>query len=108
VLERDIEAYLVKLALERGLFTRKLSFIGHKGAPDRLVISPAGTCYWVELKARRGEKPLPLAPLQVREHAALRAAYQQVYVVSSIEEVERLMSAIFNDNLSFFESLKNR
>ena len=66
MLERDVEAHLVKRVEELGGECRKVKWIGRVGAPDRLVMLPFArmetirdgkliperpTCLWVELKA---------------------------------------------------------
>lgn len=107
--ESVIEKHLVKRVKELGGEVRKVSWIGRRGAPDRLVMMPAqykrvrhdgpqGTRYfdrkvrddltiWVELKAT-GEVP---EPHQEREHARMRAMGQRVEVIDSIEGVEELL-----------------
>lgn len=96
--ESVIEKHLVKRVKELGGEVRKVSWIGRRGAPDRLVMMPAsgdpsddnpdmGQTIWVELKAT-GEVP---EPHQEREHARMRAMGQRVEVIDSIEGVERLL-----------------
>lgn len=94
--ESIIERHLVKRVKEIGGQVRKVKWIGHRGAPDRLVmlhpraLGPcpwADTAIWVELKAT-GEKP---KPHQVREHARMRALGQRVEVIDSIEGVDALL-----------------
>lgn len=98
--ESDIEKHLVKRVKELGGEVRKVKWVGRKGAPDRIVMLPernnpldgsgcgriSAECFWVELKAP-GEKP---EPHQLREHKRLRKMGQRVFVVDSIEGVERL------------------
>ena len=100
--ERDIEQYLVKRVKEEGGEVRKVSWIGRRGAPDRLVMLPqrpwpAGpvrngfippATIWVELKAT-GKKA---EPHQLREHARMRNMGQRVVVVDSFEQVEDLLA----------------
>lgn len=102
--ERDIEAYLVKRVKELGGEVRKVRWVGHRGAPDRIVMLPSRDAegpdefgfpmtygpmtLWVELKAP-GKKP---EPHQLREHKRLRAMNQRVAVIDSIEGVERMLA----------------
>ena len=101
VRERNIERHLVKRVKELGGEVRKVKWIGRRGAPDRLVMLPAGEMQipggrlewwdqtiWVELKAP-GEKP---TPAQAREHKRMQDMGQYVVVVDSIEGVERLLT----------------
>jgi hypothetical protein len=94
--ESVIEKHLVKRVKELGGEVRKVSWIGRRGAPDRLVMLPRSgsaiwnnwTCtIWVELKAP-GETP---EPHQEREHQRMRAMGQRVEVIDSIEGVEELI-----------------
>lgn len=98
--ESDIEKYLVKQVKAAGGLCRKIEFIGHPGAPDRLVmlppingkvtgrtLSPAQTI-WIELKAP-GKKP---EPHQLREHARMRKMGQRVEVVDSYARVDEVLS----------------
>jgi hypothetical protein len=68
---------------------RKVSWIGRRGAPDRLVMlpRPKGTI-WVELKAP-GKKP---TSNQLREHQRMRELGQRVEVIDSLQGVEGLLS----------------
>ncbi|MGI9153592.1 MAG: VRR-NUC domain-containing protein [Rubrivivax sp.] len=95
MLERDIEAHLVKRVREVGGEVRKVQWIGRNGAPDRLVMLPPEAyvddqhcCIWVELKAP-GAKP---KPQQLREHERMRAMCQRVVVIDSIDGVEELLT----------------
>lgn len=98
--ERDIERHLVKRVKELGGEVRKVTWIGRRGAPDRLVMLPNWggqiiTVYgvrvpnqiWVELKAP-GVEP---EAYQLREHKRMRALGQRVEVIDSLEGVERIL-----------------
>ncbi len=87
--ESKIEAYLVKRVKALGGEVRKVSFVGRKGAPDRVVMLPWGrfNLIWVELKAT-GEKP---EPHQLREHRRMQNMSQRVEVVDSFERVDEVL-----------------
>ena len=93
--ESAIEKYLVTKVEFLGGEVRKVEWIGRRGAPDRLVMMPAGwtvtdpgwSC-WVELKAPGAKAK----PHQVREHKRMRAMGQRVAVIDSIEGVDDLLS----------------
>lgn len=87
--EKDVEAHLVRQCKKAGLLLRKVSWVGHNHAPDRLIMSPGATV-WVELKAP-GRKA---RPGQVREHERMRAAGQRVDVIDSKEGVDELINEI--------------
>lgn len=84
MLEREVEAHLVKRVKELGGECRKVKWIGRNGAPDRLVLLPKATCVFVELK-KPGEKA---KPHQLREHVRMRAMGQVVLVLDSIESID--------------------
>lgn len=85
--ESQIEAHLVRRVRELGGEVRKLSWIGRRGAPDRLVMLPGG-CIWVELKAPGAKAK----PHQLREHQRMRAMGQIVLVIDSMESVEEWLT----------------
>jgi hypothetical protein len=98
MLERDIEAYLVRRVREHGGEVRKVQWVGRRGAPDRLVMLPPGIVVypgpeyghtiWVELKA----PGVKAEAHQLREHERMRKMGQRVEVIDSIEGVDRLIT----------------
>ena len=99
MLEREVEAYLVKRVKELGGEVRKVNWLGRNGAPDRFVMLPPQfiadrklpvqprTAFWVELKAP-GQKA---KPHQLREHARMEAMGERVVVVDSLEGVDEVL-----------------
>lgn len=94
--ESSIESYLNSQVRAAGGETRKVKWIGRRGAPDRLVMLSSGvfvdglwaTSAWVELKA-----PGKVAePHQVREHARMLKMGQAVVVIDSLAGVDKLLS----------------
>ena len=105
--ESLIEKYLVERVKALGGEVRKVKWIGHRGAPDRLVMLPGvaaqyspcgrgfalidcgrdGRTIWVELKAT-GKKP---KAHQLREHDRMRKMGQRVEVVDSYERVDEVL-----------------
>lgn len=79
---------LERLARQYGGTTRKLSYEGRAGAPDRLVLLD-GVHFAVELK-RPGATP---PEHQLREHERLRAAGLHVYVCDSEASLEAAIRA---------------
>lgn len=100
MLERDIEAHLVKRVKELGGIVRKLAWVGRQGAPDRVVFLPGRDCeeistIWVELKNPDTIKTFPANAherAQHREHERMRAMGQRVVVIGTIEQVEELLA----------------
>ena len=84
--ESAIEAYLVSRIRRIGGVCFKFVSPGMVGVPDRIVILPSGELVWVELKRPNGV----VSSIQKRMHARLRALMQDVKVVRSIEEIDKL------------------
>jgi len=91
--EGIIENYFVKRVRETGGKVRKLKWIGHNGAPDRMVWWPAKKeyktplIYFIELKAP-GKKA---TPQQKSEHIKMIADGLHVRTISSIDGVDRFL-----------------
>ena len=60
VLEKNIEAHLVKSVRRIGGIAYKFVSPAHRGVADRVVVLPGGAVWFVELKAEGGR----LSPLQ--------------------------------------------
>lgn len=87
MLEREIEAHLVRRVKEAGGTAYKFTSPQRRSVPDRLVLMPGGRALFVECK-RPGAKP---TPAQAREHDRLRALGFTVEVVDTKDKVEDLM-----------------
>ena len=85
--ERDIEARLVASVAAAGGIAYKFTSPGRRHVPDRLVVLPAGSAFFVELKAPGKQATAG----QRREHAKLRALGQFVFVADSYAAVDALM-----------------
>lgn len=83
IAERDVVAYFKRKVAALGGETRKLAYEGRNGATDQLVLLPGRHCV-VELK-RPGEEP---RIVQAREHERLRGAGFDVFVLSTLDEVD--------------------
>jgi hypothetical protein len=95
--ERNIERYLVTCVKALGGEVRKVSWIGLRSAPDRLVMLPArieptggrdAKTFWVKLKAP-GKKA---TAAQQREHQRMRYYRMEVSVVDSFERVDEVLA----------------
>lgn len=91
MLERDIEAYLVKRCKEIGALCDKFTSPQRRSVPDRLITF-GGRVLFVELKAT-GKKP---TEAQVRDHERRRAAGASVYWVDSFAGVDLLLIDLRN------------
>lgn len=84
--ERDVEQYLTRRVRGLGGQVRKVKWINHAGAPDRLVLLPPDYSAFVELKA----PGKPLKPHQRREHERLRSFGLVTMKIDTLEEVDEL------------------
>lgn len=90
MLERDIEAYLVKCCKEIGALCDKFVSPQRRSVPDRLITF-SGRVLFVELKAT-GKKP---TEAQVRDHERRRAAGAEVVWLDSTDGVDWLCMYFF-------------
>ena len=88
--ESAIEARLVRRVRERGGLCYKFVSPGNRGVPDRLVITPDGRVFFVELKSQTGR----LSKLQKFQMSELKARNVDVYVLYSVEHVEEFMREV--------------
>ncbi len=88
--ESKIESHFTKRWKAIGGEVRKIVFVGHRGAPDRLAMLPDGRLWWLEFKAP-GKKP---EDHQAREHARLWKMGQKVLVLDSIEAVDQFVEGV--------------
>lgn len=89
MLERDIEAYLVKRCKEIGALCDKFTSPQRRSVPDRMITFSARVLF-VEVKAT-GKKP---TEAQVRDHERRRAAGAEVVWLDSTWTVGTLIEAL--------------
>ena len=85
LLERDIERYLVRRAIEHGGKAYKWVSPGRVGVADRIVLLPGGRVWFVELKTVKGR----LSPLQKVFAADMARMGMNYLVLKSKEEVDQ-------------------
>lgn len=90
MLEKEVEKKLVTVVQMMDGVAVKFVSPGFAGMPDRLVLLPGGRMAFVEVK-RPGEKP---RPLQKARHRMLRRLGFKVYVLDSVEKIERIIDEI--------------
>jgi hypothetical protein len=102
MLERDIEAYLVKRCKEIGALVDKFTSPQRRSVPDRLITF-GGRVLFVELKAT-GKKP---TEAQVRDHERRRAAGAEVVWLDSKEGVDTVIFCVHRKvHLDYDEEFK--
>lgn len=88
VLEKDVEAYLVRQVRARGWVTWKLAPT-ETGIPDRIVLVPGGAVWFVELKKAHGGR------LSERQKYILRVLERGKHagcVLAGVEEVKKWLN----------------
>lgn len=92
LLETAIENYLDRQVRLKGGRTFKIAAVFEKGVPDRLVLSPWGRQYLVEMKKADGV----LSPTQVEKHRQIKRMGHVVHVLASKAEVDAFVKWIVN------------
>lgn len=64
--------------------------VGIEGTPDLLVLKDDGQVFWVEMKTEK--KGSRLRKAQEDYHAFLKSINHRVYVVRSIEDIEKVIA----------------
>jgi hypothetical protein len=82
VKESEIERKVCEYAKKLGCYVRKFSSPGHRGVPDRLLITPCGTVFFIEFKTPTGK----LSELQKDEIAQINRRGLRVYVIDSVDQ----------------------
>jgi hypothetical protein len=88
--ERQIEIKLRDAVKVRGGLALKFTSPGTAGVPDRIVLTPDGRVFFVELKAP-GKS---LSPKQVKMAAVLERLGHKVWVIDSVEKVKGFVEGL--------------
>lgn len=89
--ERYIEKKVAEYGKKLGWLTRKLQWLGHHGAPDRVFIR-SGRILFIEFK-QLGKKP---TDHQALEMGRLRDAGMEVHLIDSVEKGKALLDRLTN------------
>lgn len=81
MLEKEIERRMCEMIRKRGGLTYKFTSPGNVGVPDRLVITPTGVVWFVELKTEKGR----LAKIQKQQIHELEKRGANVRVVYGLQ-----------------------
>ena len=87
--EAKIEAYLNTLVKRSNGHSRKLSYIGRRGCPDRLIMLNNGV-YFVEVKAAKGV----VSVHQEREMELLKSFGAEVLLLNSKAAVKKFIDRV--------------
>lgn len=94
--EKKIEQKLIKAVRQKGGVCWKFTSPGTAGVPDRIVLMPKGHIAFVEVKAP-GEKP---RKLQLSRHKLLRRLGFQVYVLDTLEDIDKFIKEVMSNEAS--------
>lgn len=83
MLEKEVEAKLVRGVKQLGGIAYKFVSPGNSGVPDRIVVLPGGRVEFVELKSKTGR----LSSIQKRQIARLESAGKKVQVLYGEDDV---------------------
>lgn len=89
-LESKLEDYLTAQCELYHIFNRKLEWVGHTNAPDRLLIGNPGNLVFVELKRKHGV----VSSGQEHEHKILKHYRQKVYVPRTREDIDHIIEVL--------------
>lgn len=93
MLEKEIERRMCEMIRKRGGLTYKFTSPGNVGVPDRLIITPTGVVWFVELKTETGRLS-KIQKWQIRELEKRGANVQVVYgLQGAIDFVNEVMSS---------------
>ena len=92
MLERDIEKKLTRLVKGLGGLCYKFISPGNDGVPDRIIITPKGAVWFVELKTETGR----LSPRQRLQIDRLSGHNCNVVTVYGWEDAERTIRTVFD------------
>jgi hypothetical protein len=88
ILERDVEAELVRRIEALGGVCEKTRAIGSRGYFDRIAVLPGGRVIFIECKRpRRGYFSIH----QIQRHARYRALGVEVAIIKSFDDINRLL-----------------
>lgn len=91
--EKDIESRLVREVRRRGGLTYKFVSPGNVGVPDRIVITPRGEVWFVELKTETGR----LSRMQEYQLERLREGNANACAVYGMDDMLRVLEAVFRE-----------
>lgn len=93
MLEKEIERRMCEMIRKRGGLTYKFTSPGNVGVPDRLIITPTGVVWFVELKTETG-RLANIQKWQIRELEKRGANVRVVYgLQGAIDFVNEVMSS---------------
>ena len=93
MLEKETERRMCELIKKRGGLTYKFTSPNNPGVPDRIVITPAGEVWFVELKQPAGR----MAKLQKWQKSELEKRGANVRVIHGWEAAKAFVEEVMGD-----------
>lgn len=88
MLEKKLEAKIVKIAKELGYLTYKFTSPSNRGVPDRMFINQCGYIFFIEFKSENGK----LTSLQKKFNRDVGNRGAIVFVVSKVESGTEILT----------------
>ena len=95
MVEKEIERRMREMVCKRGGLFYKFVSPGNRGVHDRIIITPAGVVWFVELKTDEGR----LAPLQKYQRGELKKRNANVRVLHGWEAVKEFLQEVFESGI---------
>jgi Holliday junction resolvase len=95
MLEKNIERRMCELIRKRGGLAYKFASPNNPGAPDRIVITPAGVVWFVELKTETGR----LTKIQKHQKSELEKRNANVRVIYGWEAAKEFVSEVIPNGI---------
>jgi len=93
--EKEIERRMCELVRKRGGLSYKFTSPNAPGVPDRIVITPEGNVWFVELKTEIGR----MANIQKWQKSELEKRNANVRVVRGWEEAKMFIEEVFTGGI---------
>jgi len=95
MLEKEIESKMRELVRKRGGLFYKFVSPGNRGVPDRIVVTPQGVVWFVELKTTTGR----LSALQKHHRAELEKRNANVRAISGWDAAKEFIDEVMGNGI---------
>ena len=95
MLEKVIERKMCELVWQHGGLTYKFTSPGYLGVPDRVVVTPRGAVWFIEVKSEKGR----LTKIQKWRKQELEKRNANVRVVQGWEEAKAFVIEVMGDGI---------
>ena len=104
MLEKQLEAKIVKIAKELGYLTYKFTSPSNRGVPDRIFINARGAVFFMEFKSDTGN----LTKLQEKTIDNIEKYRVPVYIISNFEHGKFVLQALVHQSEMYPSQFKNK